>query len=179
MSIETKDPHTGIRTYLGKYRGTVINNVDPLNKGRLMVQVPDVLGTDISTWALPCLPLAGPNNGFYALPIMGSGVWVEFEQGDPDYPIWVGCFWGSAAEVPALAKSIPPLVPGITLQTPLGNGISISDVPGPTGGITLSTATGARIMINDLGIFIENGRGATLKMVGNMVDINDQALTVL
>ena len=179
MSVDTKDPQTGIRTCLGKYRGTVVNNVDPLNKGRLMVQVPDVLGTAVSTWALPCVPLAGPNNGFYALPMIGSGVWVEFEQGDPDYPIWVGCFWGSVAEVPALAKKVPPLVPGITLQTPLGNGIVINDVPGPTGGITLSTATGARIMINDLGIFIENGRGASLKMVGNMVDVNEQALTVI
>jgi hypothetical protein len=179
MSLATKDPRTGIRKYIGKYRGTVLNNVDPLNKGRLLVQVPDVLGMTPSTWALPCVPLAGPLNGFYALPLIGSGVWVEFEHGDPDYPIWVGCFWGSAAEVPTLSKMVPPLIPGITLQTPLGNGIVISDVPGPTGGILLRSATGASIMINDVGIVIQNGKGATVTLAGPSIDFNNGALTIL
>ena len=113
------------------------------------------------------------------MPMIGSGVWVEFEHGDPDYPIWVGCFWGSAAEVPALSRIVPPLVPGITLQTPFGNGIVISDVPGPTGGIMLKCATGAFIMINDVGIIINNGKGAVITLAGPSVDINNSALTVL
>ena len=75
----------------------------PMQQGRLQVQVPDVAGLAPASWAMPCVPVAGIQNGMFALPIIGSGVWVEFEQGDPDYPIWVGCFWGSAAEVPALA----------------------------------------------------------------------------
>jgi uncharacterized protein involved in type VI secretion and phage assembly len=175
----TKDPVTGIRKYLGKYRGTVVNNIDPLNRGRLILQVTDVHGLTPTTWALPCVPLAGPNNGLFALPIIGSSVWVEFENGDPDYPIWVGCFWGTAAEVPSKAKALPPAIPGITLQTPLGNGIVLSDVPGPTGGIQLTCATGAKILINDLGIIIDNGRGAKITMMGPSVDINDQALTVI
>lgn len=179
MSTATKNPRTGIRSYVGKYRGTVLNNVDPLNKGRLLLTVPDVLGIAPSTWALPCVPLAGPQNGFYALPMIGAGVWVEFEHGDPDFPIWVGCFWGSAAEVPALSKTVPPLVPGITLQTPLGNGIVISDVPGPTGGLLLRCATGASIMVNDMGIVIQNGKGATLTLTGPTVDVNNGALTVI
>ena len=175
----TKDPVTGIRKYLGKYRGTVVNNIDPLNRGRLILQVTDVHGLTPTTWALPCVPLAGPNNGLFALPIIGSSVWVEFENGDPDFPIWVGCFWGTAAEVPSKAKALPPAIPGITLQTPLGNGIVLSDVPGPTGGIQLTCATGAKILINDLGIIIDNGRGAKITMMGPSVDINDQALTVI
>jgi len=179
MSVATKDPRTGIRQYLGKYRGTVINNIDPLNKGRLMVQVADVYGIVPSTWAMPCVPIAGPQNGMYAMPVIGSGVWVEFEQGDPDYPIWVGCFWGSAAEVPALSRMVPPVVPGITLQTPFGNGIVISDVPGPTGGIMLKCATGAFITINDVGIIINNGKGALITLAGPSVDINNSALTVI
>ena len=82
--------------YYGKYRGMVLNNIDPLQQGRLQVQVPDVAGLIPTSWAMPCVPVAGIQNGMFALPIVGSGVWVEFEQGDPDYPIWVGCFWGSA-----------------------------------------------------------------------------------
>jgi hypothetical protein len=179
MTTASKDPRTGTRKYLGKYRGTVLNNVDPLNKGRLLVQVPGVSGLLPSTWAMPCVPLAGPLNGMYALPMIGSGVWVEFEQGDPDFPIWVGCFWGSAAEVPAMSRLVPPLVPGITLQTPLQNGIVISDVPGPTGGILLRCGTGASIMINDLGIIIQNGKGASITMAGPSVDVNNGALTII
>ena len=95
----------------GKYRGMVLNNVDPEQRGRLQVQVPDVTGLLPSTWSMPCAPIAGLQSGMFALPVIGSGVWVEFEQGNPEYPIWVGCFWGSAAEVPAMALLTPPVTP--------------------------------------------------------------------
>ena len=165
--------------YYGKYRGMVISNVDPMQQGRLQVQVPDVTGLTPTTWAMPCLPIAGIQNGFYALPIIGSGVWIEFEQGNPEYPIWVGGFWGSAAEIPALAMATPPATPAITLQTPLQNGITVSDLPGPTGGIVLKSATGASIIVNDTGIYIQNGRGAAITMVGPTTDINAGGLTVV
>lgn len=164
--------------YYGKYRGVVMNNVDPMQMGRLMVQVPDVAGLAPSSWAMPCVPIAGIQNGMVALPIIGSGVWVEFEQGDPDYPIWTGCFWGTAAEIPALALTVPPAVPGITFQTPLQNGITINDVPGPTGGIMLKSTTGATIIVNDTGIYIQNGKGASIVMAGPTVTINNGALVI-
>jgi len=165
--------------YYGKYRGMVLNNIDPLQQGRLQVQVPDVSGLAPTTWAMPCVPVAGPQNGMVALPMVGSGVWVEFEQGDPDHPIWVGCFWGSAAEVPALALATPPAISAITLQTPLQNGLTISDLPGPTGGIMLKSATGASLIVNDTGIYIQNGKGAAITLVGPTVTINNGALTVV
>ena len=163
----------------GKYRGTVANNIDPLQIGRIQVMVPDVAGFVPGTWAMPCVPLAGINNGVFTVPIIGSGVWVEFERGDPDYPIWVGGYWGSAAEVPVLAHAVPPGVPGITLQTPLKNGIVISDVPGPTGGILIQTTTGAMISVSDVGITLSNGKGAVITMTGPTVDVNLGALTVV
>ena len=165
--------------FYGKYRGVVLSNVDPLQQGRLLVQVPDVGGLLPTTWAMPCVPIGGLQSGMMALPIIGSGVWVEYEQGDPDYPIWVGCFWGSAAEVPALSRITPPAVPAITFQTPLQNGLTISDLPGPAGGIILKTTTGAMLMINDTGIVIQNGKGATITMVGPTVTINGGALVVI
>jgi hypothetical protein len=168
----------GAQKFYGKYRGMVISNVDPMQQGRLMVQVPDVGGLIPGTWAMPCVPIAGIQNGMFALPIPGSGVWVEFEQGDPDFPIWVGGFWGSAAEVPALALLTPPAVPAITLQTPLQNGLTISDVPGPTGGIMIKSTTGAMLIVNDTGIYIQNGKGAAITLVGPVVTINNGALTV-
>jgi uncharacterized protein involved in type VI secretion and phage assembly len=170
---------TDRKRFLGKYRGTVVNNVDPLMLGRIQALVPDVSNTMLSSWAMPCLPTAGTNMGVFTVPMIGAGVWIEFEQGDPDHPIWVGCFYGSAAETPALAKMVPPGVPGITLQTALNNGIVISDVPGPTGGIQLQTATGAMISVTDTGIVISNGKGAIITLTGPTVDVNAGALTVL
>ena len=84
-----------------------------------------------------------------------------------------------AAEVPLLSHMVPPAVPGITLQTPLKNGIVISDVPGPTGGIQIQTATGAMISVTDIGIMISNGKGAVINLTGPTVDINLGALTVV
>lgn len=165
--------------YFGKYRGMVLSNVDPMQQGRLLVQVPDVAGLAPATWAMPCVPVAGLQNGMFALPMINSGVWVEFEQGDPDHPIWVGCFWGSAAEVPALARATPPAVQAITLQTTLQNGLTISDLPGPTGGIMLKSATGATVIVNDVGITIQNGKGASIVLTGPTVNINAGALTVV
>lgn len=165
--------------FYGKYRGTVVNNVDPKQIGRIQVLVPDVSSVAISSWAMPCLPWGGIQMGAFCVPLIGAGVWVEFEQGDPDYPIWTGCYWGSAAETPAGSKLVPPAVPGITLQTPTQNMIQVSDVPGPTGGIQLRTRTGAMIAITDVGITITNGLGATITLAANAVDINSGALTVI
>jgi uncharacterized protein involved in type VI secretion and phage assembly len=164
--------------YLGKYRGSVVSNVDPLQLGRITAIVPDVSGTIPTTWAMPCLPVAGLNSGIFTVPAVGSGVWVEFEQGDPERPIWVGGYWGTAAETPALAKKVPPGIGAITLQTKKKNGIVISDVPGPTGGILITSTTGAKITVNDLGITISNGKGAVIKLTGPSVDVNSGALKV-
>ena len=170
---------TALQTYYGKYRGTVVNNVDPLQIGRIQVIVPDVSNLVPTSWALPCLPSAGINTGVFTVPQVGSGVWVEFEQGDPDRPIWVGGYWGTAAEVPLLAHAVPPPVSGITLQTTLKNGVVISDVPGPTGGILLQTTLGATISLSEAGIVISNGQGASISMLGPTVNINAGALTVI
>jgi len=165
--------------FYGKYRGTVLNNVDPMQQGRILAVVPDVTGPLPSSWAMPCLPLAGINTGLFTVPPLGAGVWIEFEKGDPDYPVWVGGFWGSTAELPALSRTVPPAVSGITLQTTLKNGIVISDVPGPTGGILIQTTTGAMISVSDTGIVISNGKGAVINMTGPSVDINVGALTIV
>ena len=169
---------TAPQRHYGKFRGVVINNVDPMQMGRIQVQVPDVLGLGVSSWAMPCVPFAGQQSGVFVVPQVSSGVWVEFEQGKPDYPIWVGGFWGSAAEVPALALAGLPVSPSIVLQTGGQNTLMISDLPGPTGGILLKTKTGAMISISDVGITLSNGQGATVMLAGPAVNINQGALTV-
>jgi uncharacterized protein involved in type VI secretion and phage assembly len=170
------------KKYYGKYRGTVINNIDPMLSGRLLVTVPDVLGVVPSSWAEPCVPLAGPTGppmGVYLVPPIGAGVWVEFEQGDPDHPIWVGCRWGTPADIPPLAHLGLPVSPNIVLQTAGQNALVISDLPGPTGGIMLKSTTGATLIVNDTGIYIQNGKGASLIMAGPTVTINNGALVII
>lgn len=168
------------RKFLGKYRGTVESTADPEFIGKIRVFVPDVFGPGIAHWAMPCVPAAGLNSGILALPTPGAGVWVEFEQGDKDYPIWVGCFWGTAAELPLLTNTAKQPVPAITMQTPAKNGLVISDTLGPmgVGGIALQSATGATIAVNDTGIFFNNAKGAQMSLVGPTVDVNLGALTV-
>jgi len=90
-------------TYFGKYRGTVENPIDLEGLGRVQVSVPDVLGDGTMAWAMPCVPYGGDGVGFFAIPPKGANVWVEFERGDPDYPIWSGCFWD---------RGQPPTPPG-------------------------------------------------------------------
>ena len=60
--------------YFGKYRGTVVNNIDPMQMGRIQAMVPDVSNLIPTTWAMPCLPVAGIQMGVYAVPPIGSGV---------------------------------------------------------------------------------------------------------
>jgi uncharacterized protein involved in type VI secretion and phage assembly len=164
--------------FFGKYRGTVVNNVDVMQMGRIMAIVPDVSAVALTSWCIPCVPVAGLQSGVFTVPPIGAGVWIEFEQGDPDYPIWTGCYWGSAAEVPTLAHLVPPALFGITMQTTLQNGIVLSDVPGPTGGIMLKSTTGATIIVNDTGIYIQNGKGASIVMTGPTVTINAGAMVI-
>ncbi|SDF21320.1 phage baseplate assembly protein V [Terriglobus roseus] len=165
--------------FFGKYRGTVLANVDPMQMGRLLVQVAGVAGALPSTWAMPCLPFTGIQSGMYVVPEIQSGVWIEFEAGDPDYPIWVGGFWGSSAELPALALAGTPGLQQLVIQTTSQNTLMISDTPGPTGGILLKTTAGAMIAINETGITITNGQGATIMMTGPSVTINEGALQVV
>lgn len=165
--------------YFGIYRATVVNNIDPLQMARINVLVPDVGGITPSTWAMPSVPFAGKQMGAFMVPQIGAGVWVQFEAGDPDYPVWTGGWWGSAAEVPALALAGIPADPNIVLQSALQNTVIISDLPGPTGGIMLKSTTGATIIVNDTGIYIQNGKGASIVMVGPTVTVNNGALVVV
>lgn len=92
----------------GKYRGIVANNVDPLSMGRIQATVVDVLGEVPTSWATPCAPVAGINAGFFAIPMVGSGVWIEFEAGDVSRPIWTGGYW-AAGEAPMAPPGSPSL----------------------------------------------------------------------
>jgi uncharacterized protein involved in type VI secretion and phage assembly len=115
------------------------------------------------------------------VPPIGTGVWVEFEHGDPDHPVWVGCRWGAQSDIPPLAKAGNPADPNIIIQSLLQHTFMISDMPPTpaTGGIMLKSTTGAMIVVNDSGIYIQNGKGASITMIGPTVTVNNGALVVI
>jgi hypothetical protein len=86
-----------------KFRGVVVDNLDPQQIGRLKVKVPSLLGEE-AVFAMPCVPYAGPSVGFLALPPVGANVWVDFEAGDVTRPVWSGCFWGPGEAPPEAGR---------------------------------------------------------------------------
>lgn len=141
--------------YFGKYRGEVANNIDPLQMGRVQVKVPGLLGDKQLNWAMPCMPYGGKSVGFFAVPPTGAKVWVEFERGDPNYPIYTGCFWGEG-EAPAM-----PGLPTTKIWKTDCITMKLDDLPG-AGGLTIEVAPPAAAMamkavFNSSGIEISQG----------------------
>jgi hypothetical protein len=164
-----------VSSFYGKYRGKVEQNVDPLQLGRLQVSVPAVLGSGRMSWAMPCVPYAGSQVGLFALPPLGANLWVEFEGGDPDSPIWSGCFWGPGElPLPALAQ--------IKFLRTEGVNLTLSDLPG-AGGLTIEVGppvvpTPLTISLTASGIELSNAASSvTLSPVS--VSLNNGALEVL
>ena len=162
--------------FYGKYRGKVENNVDPLELGRVQVSVPAVLGDGRMSWALPCAPYAGSQVGFFAVPPVGANLWVEFEAGNPDHPIWSGCFWGTGEcpASPALAENKVFKTDAITLQ--------LNDLSGG-GGVTIevkppAVTSALKLVMSSSGIELSNG-SSTLKLTMASVSVNDGALEVI
>lgn len=114
--------------YYGKYRGTVSDNNDPSNLGRLKVKVPELLGTNVTGWALPCLPTGGFSDlGFFFVPEVNANVWVEFEGGNLSYPVWTGTWWGDSANTAPSESSSNTDNNVKVLKTRSGHKIQFSD----------------------------------------------------
>lgn len=176
--------------YHGKYRGLVIENRDPEQLGRLKVQVPSVLGDQVVTgWALPCVPYGGmAGQGLLAVPDVGAGVWVEFEEGDLEFPIWVGTFWskpGGKTELPkangpnGAETGVPDSPTRRILKTSRGHTIQIEDAKGQDM-ILIHEATNKHTVVLDAhGIKIMDGRGNYLEMATNSFTVHsEKAFTI-
>jgi len=162
--------------FFGKYRGKVENNVDPLQVGRVQVSCAAVLGEGRLSWAMPCVPYAGAGVGLFTVPPVGANVWVEFEGGDPDYPICGGFFWGTG-EVPAA----PALAEVKTLKT-ASLTLTLNDTSG-AGGFTLevnppAVPTPMKITCDSAGIELSHA-AAKIKLTPASVSLNDGALEVI
>lgn len=109
---ETRPEQFQARRYPGIYRGTVADNLDQSKLGRLRIYVPEVFGIDAGPldWATPVAAYGGNfDRGFVTIPEIGAGVWIMFESGDPNRPVWMGTWWSeptSESEVPRRARGL-------------------------------------------------------------------------
>jgi len=153
--------------FFGKYKGTV-TEIDASTL-RIKAKVPAVLTDQASGWARPCVPYAGDSVGMAFLPEVGSGVWIEFEAGDPSYPIWTGCYWRDG-EIPTDAT---PAVK--TIVTKAGHKILLDD-DGET--ITITDQNNNTVTLGSDGVTLE--RGSSKVAIGDSeVNVNDGALEVM
>jgi len=128
--------------FYGKYRGIVDDVGDPEALGRLRAKVPSVFGDEVTPWALPCAPYAGPGVGLHAIPPVGAGVWIEFEAGNPELPIWTGGWWATG-DPPADQDGTAATPPLKVLRSESGLLLALDD-DGHTA--TLSDGNGSNFM---------------------------------
>jgi hypothetical protein len=165
--------------FYGKYRGFVADNADPEKRGRLRLQIPSVLGPDVvSGWALPCAPYGGRDNcGFFFIPEKDDGVWVEFESGLLEYPVWVGTFWskpGGTSEVPEPARTQEP--PTSKMIKTLKHTIELADEDGSEA-IKVSDETNTNVVTMDSnGILVEDGNGNKIRLESGGVTIESSKI---
>lgn len=180
---------TATGRFFGKYRGRVSDNDDPLKVGRIRAKVPDVYGDEESGWALPCLPLAAAGSVIYAVPPVDAWVWVEFEYGDPDKPIYTGCFF--PADPTAVAASVAQLLPLVGIDkdkialktaewliTIESSKVVIASLQGPLARTRLELGSSDIKLTNEQAPNVPSPPSATIEMSGPSVKINGSALEV-
>ncbi|SCY82358.1 phage baseplate assembly protein V [Desulfoluna spongiiphila] len=170
--------------YYGKYRGLVVDNRDPEGLGRLKIRVPSVLGPDTVTgWATACVPFGGDaNRGVFFVPEVGAGVWVEFEEGHLEFPIWVGTYWSKPRGESEVPKPVgadgveegqvqdPPTAK--IIKTAKGHTLQFEDRDGDER-ITLVEARHNHVLTMDVdGIALSHGTG------GHSIALTDSEVSV-
>jgi hypothetical protein len=96
----------------------------------------------MSSWALPCAPYAGTGAGFFSIPPIGAGVWIEFEAGDVSRPIWSGTWW-AIGELPMDEKGSPAQITTKIWRTDFGLLVSMDDLAQT---ITIADGMGLNLM---------------------------------
>lgn len=154
----------------GKYRGVVIDNNDPKQMGRIRALVPEILGDEETGWALPCVPYAGDEVGWFALPPVGTGVWIECESGLLSAPVWSGCWWKEGA----LPNRATPDIK--VIKTAAGHTITLDD-SGSAEKVEITDKDGAKIVMKSSGIEISKS-GQKIEVTARSVTVNGGALEV-
>jgi uncharacterized protein involved in type VI secretion and phage assembly len=120
---------------------------------------------------MPSVPYAGSSVGLFLIPATNASVWIEFEHGKAEFPVWTGCFWADG-EVPVSPASADKKV----LKTGAGT-ITLDDTQGANS-ITIETTNNLKIKMDQQGIEISNG-SQKIMISSSGVSVNDGALEVV
>ena len=170
-AYESPDAVKGIRRYWGKFPGVVVNPIDPEMRCRLLVNVPDVTGPNVTSWALPCLPYAGPCSActscLWSAPMSGWNSCMA------DYPIWTGFWYGSLANTPKTTALTTPGTPRLTVESLAQHAFVISDTPVlpylPKGGVLIKSGAGSYVAVDATGVRVF---GASVQVNGMPDGVN-------
>lgn len=150
--------------YWGKHKGYVRDNNDPENRGRIRCYCPQVMGqfddpNHWLDWALPNFPwLGGLNTLDFGSPAPKSatsgpeiGVWIEFENGDVEFPIWTGTW------IPALTVTDPYAQQNLDTA---GGEIGGDIITNPPGGSNLGALNPPQPQVNtnETRLLVKKGR---------------------
>jgi hypothetical protein len=173
------------RRFFGKYRAWVVDNEDPARLGRLRLRVPSVLGPDTVTgWASPCAPYGGSaGHGLLFVPERDAGVWAEFEEGDLEFPIWVGTFWtrpSGSSQLPltrdadGVEAGEPQAVPTCkTLTTFKKHTLQFEDADDAEGVLLREGVHGHRVTLNGDGVTVVDADGDTVVLGHKSIRLTD------
>jgi uncharacterized protein involved in type VI secretion and phage assembly len=129
------------------YRAKVVDNKDPDFLGRIKVSCPYMnRGADLPQWVVPMPSFAGADHGIIFVPEIGEGVWIKFERGDKDYPMYTAQWWGTG-EMPADFKKNPPTARGI--RTKAKHQLLFDDDPAKLK-VELRTSKGHIIQVDEI-----------------------------
>jgi uncharacterized protein involved in type VI secretion and phage assembly len=172
--------------FYGKYRGTVVDNQDPAKLGRLRLNVPSVLGSDVVTgWATPCTPFGGAaGQGFLFIPGVGAGVWTEFEEGDLEFPIWAGAFWSKPNGDTELTKpnkgsdgseesSVQDPPTSKIIKTAKGHTLQFEDADGAEMILVREGVKGHFLTMDKNGITVKDANANTIQFTSSGITIED------
>jgi uncharacterized protein involved in type VI secretion and phage assembly len=155
------------RSYFGKYRGHVTDNNDPDDLGRVKAKVPRALGDVETGWALPAFAYGGASEqGLFAVPDVGAGVWIEFEGGDLSYPIWAGT-WFTSGDIPESAKPAQKV-----LKTKSGHKLVFDD---DGGSVEITDSNGNTIKMDSSTINITAGNATKIVIDAPQIELVDSA----
>jgi phage protein D/phage baseplate assembly protein gpV len=176
----------------GVFVGKVVNNLDPMQLGRIQVSFPHLSDLNISPWARIATLMAGANEGSYFLPDIGDEVLVSFEKGDINNPVIVGGLWNGLARPPEFNTGLnarkmiqtktgmklmfdeTPGQESLSLETLTGSTVTLSD----TQGITIKDALNNSIQVSQQGITINSPTTIKLTVGGNSIEINASSITI-
>ena len=153
--------------FYGKYRGHVTDNDDPEKLGRVKATVPRVLGDVATGWALPVFSYGGASEqGFFAVPDVGAGVWIEFEGGDVSYPVWSGTWYTSGA-IPESATPAKKV-----LKTKSGHKIVLDD---DGGSLEITDSNGNTVTMDSSTVKVAAGKATKVIIDSPQIEIVDGA----